>query len=92
MNKVIILAVVALLIVGAYFMFFAGGEKEPVANDTVTPPPVTNNVMTATIVTNMGEVELELFSDDAPNTVANFAKLAEEGFYNGRCRTTWQVL
>lgn len=29
------------------------------------------------------EVVLDLFDQDAPNTVANFEKLANEGFYNG---------
>jgi cyclophilin family peptidyl-prolyl cis-trans isomerase len=38
---------------------------------------------TATIETNHGVIELELFSDDAPETVANFTKLAGEGFYDG---------
>ncbi|MFD0586848.1 peptidylprolyl isomerase [Paenibacillus sp. GCM10027627] len=32
---------------------------------------------------NGGEVHLELFDQDAPNTVANFEKLANDGFYNG---------
>lgn len=32
---------------------------------------------------NGGEVHLELFDNDAPNTVANFEKLANDGFYNG---------
>lgn len=39
--------------------------------------------MTATIKTNFGEVTLDLFEDLAPNTVANFVKLANEGFYDG---------
>ena len=30
-----------------------------------------------------GTIELELFEEDAPNTVANFEKLIEEGFYDG---------
>ncbi len=30
-----------------------------------------------------GEVQLDLFDQDAPNTVANFEKLAGSGFYNG---------
>lgn len=30
-----------------------------------------------------GEVWIELFEKDAPNTVANFEKLANEGFYDG---------
>src|SRR5437868_3416221 len=38
---------------------------------------------TATIETNRGTIELELFTDDAPETVANFAKLANDGFYDG---------
>jgi cyclophilin family peptidyl-prolyl cis-trans isomerase len=38
---------------------------------------------TATIETNHGTIELELFTDDAPETVANFAKLASDGFYDG---------
>jgi cyclophilin family peptidyl-prolyl cis-trans isomerase len=37
----------------------------------------------ATIETNHGTIELELFTDDAPKTVGNFTKLAGEGFYDG---------
>lgn len=38
---------------------------------------------TATIETEHGTMTLELFDTDAPKTVANFEKLANEGFYNG---------
>jgi cyclophilin family peptidyl-prolyl cis-trans isomerase len=37
----------------------------------------------ATIHTNHGAIAIELFEDDAPKTVANFTKLAGEGFYDG---------
>jgi cyclophilin family peptidyl-prolyl cis-trans isomerase len=37
----------------------------------------------ATMQTNKGTIELELFDDDAPKTVENFTKLAREGFYDG---------
>jgi len=37
---------------------------------------------TATMHTNHGAIELELFDDDAPKTVENFRKLAGEGFYD----------
>jgi peptidyl-prolyl cis-trans isomerase B (cyclophilin B) len=37
----------------------------------------------ATMHTNHGGVELELFDDDAPKTVENFRKLAGDGFYDG---------
>ena len=37
----------------------------------------------ATMQTNQGTIELELFDDDAPKTVENFKKLAQDGFYDG---------
>jgi peptidyl-prolyl cis-trans isomerase B (cyclophilin B) len=37
----------------------------------------------ATMQTNAGAITLELFDEDAPKTVANFKKLAGEGFYDG---------
>jgi peptidyl-prolyl cis-trans isomerase B (cyclophilin B) len=37
----------------------------------------------ARIYTPKGAMDIDLYDDDAPNTVANFVKLAKEGFYNG---------
>jgi cyclophilin family peptidyl-prolyl cis-trans isomerase len=37
----------------------------------------------ATMVTNHGEIQIELFDEDAPKTVENFRKLAGDGFYDG---------
>jgi peptidyl-prolyl cis-trans isomerase B (cyclophilin B) len=37
----------------------------------------------ATMQTNHGTIELELFDEDAPKTVENFRKLASDGFYDG---------
>ena len=37
----------------------------------------------ATIHTNHGPIEIELHDEDAPKTVDNFRKLADDGFYNG---------
>src|SRR5438067_6564637 len=39
--------------------------------------------MNATLQTNHGEIELELYPEDAPTTVDNFVKLARDGFYDG---------
>ncbi len=36
-----------------------------------------------TLHTNHGAIAVELFDEDAPNTVANFVKLARDGFYDG---------
>ena len=38
---------------------------------------------TATIHTDKGEIKLELFVDDCPETTGNFIKLAKDGFYDG---------
>src|SRR6059036_1152520 len=37
----------------------------------------------ATIETNKGTMRAELYEKEAPNTVANFEKLANSGFYDG---------
>jgi peptidyl-prolyl cis-trans isomerase B (cyclophilin B) len=37
----------------------------------------------ATLVTSRGTLVAELFEQEAPNTVANFEKLANSGFYDG---------
>jgi len=37
----------------------------------------------AVLETVKGTIEVELFADEVPNTVANFEKLANAGFYDG---------
>jgi cyclophilin family peptidyl-prolyl cis-trans isomerase len=37
----------------------------------------------ALIVTSKGQIEIELYVNDAPLTVLNFVELAKDGFYNG---------
>src|ERR671927_671144 len=39
--------------------------------------------MNATLHTNHGAIEVELFPEDAPKTVDNFVELARDGFYDG---------
>jgi cyclophilin family peptidyl-prolyl cis-trans isomerase len=37
----------------------------------------------ANIKTNMGDIEIELFPEEAPKTVENFVELAKKEYYNG---------
>ncbi|MEO1429986.1 MAG: peptidylprolyl isomerase, partial [Cyanobacteria bacterium J06633_8] len=37
----------------------------------------------AIMETDKGTINLELFDNDAPNTVKNFVELSEKGFYDG---------
>jgi peptidylprolyl isomerase len=39
--------------------------------------------MTITLHTSKGDIALEMLESDAPNTVANFVKLAKSGYYDG---------
>ena len=44
----------------------------------------TANLPRVAIETDKGKIVLELFEDQAPNTVANFISLVQQGFYNGQ--------
>jgi peptidyl-prolyl cis-trans isomerase B (cyclophilin B) len=51
-----------------------------------TPPEMqidASKIYSVTIETNKGNMEVDLFAADAPNTVNNFVFLAREGFYDG---------
>ena len=48
------------------------------------PPPAEPGAQyTAVLDTSAGEIRLELWVDEAPQTVGNFVALAREGFYDG---------
>jgi len=39
--------------------------------------------MNAVIKTSKGDMKIELYSEDAPETVSNFVKLSKNGYYDG---------
>jgi cyclophilin family peptidyl-prolyl cis-trans isomerase len=68
-------------------------QATPSATDTpvaqvkqyLAAPPMTIDpakAYSAIIKTNKGDIKVELFAKDAPNTVNNFVFLARDGFYN----------
>ena len=40
-------------------------------------------MLIATIKTDRGDIRLELFREQVPNTVQNFVELSDKGYYNG---------
>lgn len=48
-----------------------------------TSTPVMSKNYHASIETNFGEIEIQLYGDQAPVTVENFVNLAKSGFYEG---------
>ena len=66
---------------------------EPTPVKTYSNPPAmtidTDKQYSAVIETKKGDIRLELFADEAPQTVNNFVSLARDGFYDGL--TFWFV-
>lgn len=63
----------------------AGNQAQtmPPAPASTTPSNDTQNITEAVIKTSMGSITVKLYGSDSPKTVANFAKLATDGFYDG---------
>jgi peptidylprolyl isomerase len=60
--------------------------EEPLQANPLEPYEVdmtNDNNPIAVLNTNRGTIEIELFEDTMPITAGNFAKLVEEGFYDG---------
>ena len=63
----------------------SGAAAVPQAKQYEQSPPVTIDASkryTATIVTDVGDIVLELYADKTPLTVNNFVFLARDGYYN----------
>jgi len=71
-----ILTIVGLVIVLALIVFIT--SKIPSHQKNMIPT-IGQQVI---LHTNLGDITLELFSDKAPKTVANFIKLTKSGFYD----------
>ncbi len=71
--------------VGALFERIAGQDGTPGLWDKIAlrTPDGKPIHYTAQIKTDLGTMEIELFSEAAPNHVRNFIALAQAGFYNG---------
>lgn len=59
------------------------GQTGTINNAPTTGQTNTAKMTQATLHTNKGDITIEFFGADAPNTVQNFVKLAQSGFYDG---------
>lgn len=95
----ILLAICAVMIGGIVWVMNSGGDgSEPQLSEDAEPLPGpltadelaaydvgmsnTNNPV-AVLETNQGTIEIELYENQMPITAGNFAKLVEEGYYDG---------
>ncbi len=91
--KIILLCFIVLIVfLGIYFgtknKNAEDASNSPEASLTATPMPSNStqplpDVVNVRMQTVKGDINLQLYSEVAPKTVANFVKLAESGFYDG---------
>ncbi len=81
MKYYIFFGVIIILALGGYFIF---DRKSEVVKTTqpIMEQKDSEKIM-VTMSTDKGDINLELYPQVAPKTVANFVKLAGQGFYNG---------
>lgn len=72
--RIVLIMLIILTLIGIGFVGYGFYKKI-----TVDYP----NPVATMVVKDYGEVKIELYPDKAPNTVANFIRLANRGFYNG---------
>ena len=79
MSKIQI-AVLIIIVTAVASIFFLSPIDQ---KDQTEYYPEEDQMSLVTISTSAGEIHLELDADNAPITVANFLKLAEDGYYAG---------
>lgn len=97
-NMVITTAILALIVVGAFYLNkkVSGKNLSTTITDTKSMPkefltkdmipqlnPPKEGDKIATIVTNMGEIKVLLLDKEAPKTVENFITHAKDNYYDG---------
>ena len=79
MSKIQIAALIIIVTLVASIFFLSPISQK----DQTEYYPEEDQMSLVTISTSAGDIHLELDADNAPITVANFLKLAEEGYYSG---------
>jgi|TARA_A100000164_G_scaffold245112_1_gene217968 peptidyl-prolyl cis-trans isomerase B (cyclophilin B) len=79
MSKIQITTLIAIVTIVALIFFLSPTDL----NDQNEYYPEEDQMSLVTISTSAGDIHLELDANNAPITVANFLKLAEDGYYTG---------
>jgi len=79
MSKIQITFLVVIIAAVALAFFLSSSDS----NDQIKYYPQEDQMSLVTISTSAGDIHIELNADQAPITVTNFLKLAEDGYYNG---------
>lgn len=81
-NKIVVgLTLGIIIILGLFVWLKPADENQVTINENMNNQDGENKI--AVFTTNLGEFELELFTEQMPITTGNFISLAEAGFYDG---------
>ena len=81
MERSTLLVIVSMAVIGiATILGLVVLNKNDSSGSDKKPPSKTSSI---TLATNFGDVTFQTFDTTAPKTVANFIKLAGDGFYDG---------
>lgn len=81
MKKRIISIILVVMLVMVFPLSSCGGKKDKPEDTKGLGYTVTHYAVIK--IKGYDEIQIELYGNEAPITVQNFVKLAEEGFYNG---------
>ena len=79
MSKIQITFLIVIVTAVAVIFFLSPSDQ----NDQTAYYPQEDQMSLVTISTSAGDIHLELDAENAPITVANFLRLAKDGYYNG---------
>lgn len=88
MKRIFVLFAVAVVVIIVGYIMMNYSPKNQSTSPTPSPIAVASETPIAEVVhvimkTARGDIELELYPQKAPKTVANFVKLATDKFYDG---------
>ncbi len=94
LYKILGVLAIAAVIAGGVYMIMSDNQKTSATSAEANLLPTNTNTVaenkvpaaagkTALIETSLGNIKVQFYSDDAPKTVANFVKLANQKYYDG---------
>lgn len=84
-NQTLIVIILITIVIGLLIIGWGATQSKNLSPDEFINNNYTQNKMTnlITLETSLGQIQFETYNDDTPQTVANFIKLAQDGFYDG---------
>jgi cyclophilin family peptidyl-prolyl cis-trans isomerase len=81
-TYIVALVIALVLVFGTVYYIYVYSQGGKTTSTTTSPLSSGSGLVYAKLVTSQGTIEVELYQNSAPKTVANFVQLAQSGFYS----------